>query len=290
MLGDRFVTEVYICSCVTSFYCSTTLSIFLPTHTGPYLVLNISFWVSVALIEGVNFFYNKSALIEYSSSRTREELLKSEPTPLREQLLGSFMITMGPVAISNIILLAKIGPWLIPGPYPTPSSVSLFTLVEESAKFFGLIILKDSLHYFTHRMCHECEFLYKHVHSHHHKIHTPRAIGTGYMSMADATLLEGLPCIASVAIIQPHPLTFYAFLWSRTAESVSTHSGINCDSWLAVIFFKSRLFLKFGLAGNEHHYQHHKFSDRSINAKNFAERFIFLDYLFGTLSTVKTQA
>ena len=261
---------------------------FLCWGIGPYVVLNISFWMSVVLIEGVNFFAKSSVLIDYTSSRTMEERLKSEP-PLSEQLFGSLMTTMGPVAISNVVLLAKIGPWLIPGPYPNPTSASFTTLVAESAKFFGLILLKDSFYYFTHRMAHGCELLYKQVHSHHHKIHTPRATGTGFMTLADATLLEGLPCIASAAIIQPHPLTFYAFLVSRTAESVSTHSGVSCDSWLAVLFLKSRMFLAFGLAGNEHHDQHHKFSDRSINAKNFAERFIFLDYLFGTLSTVRTQ-
>ena len=200
---------------------------FLCWGVGPFLVLNISFWMSVALIEGVKFFTFASKIHRSSTSPTMEERLKCEP-PLREQLLGSFMTTMGPVAIANVFLLAKIGPWLIPGPYPT--SLSFATLAMECTKFFGLIILKDSMYYFTHRMAHGCEFLYKHVHSHHHKIHTPRAIGTGYMYMADATLLEGLPCIASVAIIQPHPLTFYVFLWSRTAESVSTHSGINCDS------------------------------------------------------------
>ncbi len=271
-------------------YCSTTtlFSFFLSIRTGPYLALNIGFWVSVALIEGVQFFYNKSTLIEYSSSRTREELLKSE-IPLSKQLLGSFMTTMGPGAISNVILLAKIGPWLIPGPYPTPSSVSLTTLVEESAKFFGLIILNDSLHYFTHRMCHECEFLYKHLHSYHHEILTPRASGAGFITMADATLLEGIPVIASAAITQPHPLTFYVFVLVRLADTVSLHSGISCDSWLAVLFLRSRMFLAFGLAGNEHHDQHHKCSGRSRNAKNFAERFIYLDYLFGTLSKAPTH-
>lgn len=289
MLGDRFVIKKYA-FLVKKLLILLNNSLYLSLDTNrSYLVLNISFWISVALIEGVNFFTKtKSALIEYSASRTREESLKCD-IPLREQLLGSFMITMGPVAISNVILLAQIGPWLIPGPYPNPTSVPLTTLLNESAKFFGLIILRDSLHYFSHRMSHECEFLYKHAHSYHHGIHTPRASGAAFMTMADATLLEGLPVIASVAIIQPHPFTFYAFVVIRMAESVSIHSGISCDSWLAVLFWKSRMFLAFGLAGNEHHDQHHKCSGRSLNAKNFAERFIFLDYLFGTLSKVQTQ-
>jgi sterol desaturase/sphingolipid hydroxylase (fatty acid hydroxylase superfamily) len=94
------------------------------------------------------------------------------------------------------------------------------------------------------------------------------------------TLQGALPLLLSTAIVRPHPLTAYAYTIWRLAENVVNHSGL--ESTLLNV-----LFLKFlpGRASVSHHDYHHKFSNYSGNAKNYAEFFWIWDYLFGTLST-----
>ena len=261
---------------------STILSRIHPAvFQGPLLALNVGFWSTAALFEIANCF-SWCTLTEYSTERPRRECLKDEPST-KHHLKDAMLTLVGPAAVANVFLLSKIGPILMPGPYHWEDS-----LVEAGSKFLAMMVIHDFLLYCTHRLQHESEFLFHRVHAYHHGIHTPRSLSSGVISYVDGALQEGLPCIVSCILVRPHPFLFYAFVIFRISESVANHSGVSASSWLSFIFAKSPLFYYLGRASFEHHDQHHRMGNRSKHAKNFAESFWIFDYLFGTLSRVKT--
>jgi len=247
---------------------------------GPLLALNIGFWSTAALFEFAIWF-SWCSLTEYSTERSRRECLKGEPST-KHHLIEAMLSLVGPAAVSTAFLLSRIGPILMPGPYPWEHS-----LVEAGLKFLAMMFIHDFLLYSIHRLLHESEFLFHHVHAYHHGIHTPRSLSVGVISYVDGALMEGLPSILSCFLVGPHPFLFYAFVMFRMSESVANHSGVSEQSWLSFIFAKSPLFHYLGRASFEHHDQHHRMSNRSKHAKNFAETFWIFDYMFGTLSRVK---
>lgn len=208
---------------------------------------------------------------------------QGEPST-KQHLKESTLTLVGPAAVSTVCLLSKIGPILMPGPYHWEHS-----LVETGLKFLAMMFIHDFLLYSIHRLLHESEFLFHHVHAYHHGVRTPRSLSVGVISYVDGALMEGLPNIVSCIIVRPHPFMFYAFVMFRISESAANHSGVSAKSWLSFIFAKSPLFHYLGRASFEHHDQHHHMSNRSKHAKNLAETFWIFDYMFGTLSRVKIE-
>ena len=126
---------------------------------------------------------------------------------------------------------------------------------------------------------HESEYLWKNYHSFHHSIGTPSPVSTLYIDEVDATLQGSLPIMFACLIIRPHPVTYSIFAGLRVAENVINHTGL--DSSLMNILTLKCLPLRASIA---HHDAHHRFSNYSRNAKNYAESFWVFDWMFGTLS------
>lgn len=125
---------------------------------GPFLALNIGFWSTATLFE-IAILFSWCSLIEYSTERPRRECLKGEPST-KQHLKESTLTLVGPAAVSTVCLLSKIGPILMPGPYHWEHS-----LVETGLKFLAMMFIHDFLLYSIHRLLHESEFLFHHVHA-----------------------------------------------------------------------------------------------------------------------------
>ena len=200
-----------------------------------------------------------------------------------QQLTASSWILLGPPGWINACLSAVLLPWLIP-----PSHDGVYPPIAFSKCIIHLVMLQitgDFGLYWGHRIQHMSPFLWKHVHSKHHRIDTPSPVSTLYMDPVDATLQGGIPFILASAIVQPHPYTFAVYLFLRLAENVINHSGI--DSWMLSI-----MTLKFPCLGRcpiAHHYKHHLLCNYGPNAKNFAEIFWIWDWVFGTLSHYRDE-
>jgi len=125
---------------------------------GPFLALNIGFWSTATLFE-IAILFSWCSLIEYSTERPRRECLKGEPST-KQHLKESTLTLVGPAAVSTVCLLSRIGPILMPGPYHWEHS-----LVETGLKFLAMMFIHDFLLYSIHRLLHESEFLFHHVHA-----------------------------------------------------------------------------------------------------------------------------
>jgi sterol desaturase/sphingolipid hydroxylase (fatty acid hydroxylase superfamily) len=246
---------------------------------GPVLCYIVGYSVTAITLEcAIRTNWAKDKMITHIKGVDRDTAIQKTQAkiPFTKQLKCVLMQLFGPTAIFNGVLgYFAFQKLKINKVYPlTP------TWQEGLIQFVALQLIGDFLLYWGHRIQHDIPYLWKNFHSLHHTLDTPTPIGTIYIDSVDATLQGALPLLLSTAIVRPHPLTAYAYTIWRLAENVVNHSGL--ESTLLNV-----LFLKFlpGRASVSHHDYHHKFSNYSGNAKNYAEFFWIWDYLFGTLST-----
>lgn len=87
----------------------------------------------------------------------------------------------------------------------------------------------DAHQYFFHRLFHINKFLYKYVHSHHHRLYVPYAFGALYNHPVEGFLLDSVGAALSSELMGMSPrmcLVFFTFSTLKT--------GKMCTHWSAI--------------------------------------------------------
>uniref|UniRef100_A0A453B102 aldehyde oxygenase (deformylating) n=1 Tax=Aegilops tauschii subsp. strangulata TaxID=200361 RepID=A0A453B102_AEGTS len=66
------------------------------------------------------------------------------------------------------------------------------SMVVQSFQFLVAMLVMDTWQYFVHRYMHQNKFLYQHIHSQHHRLIVPYAIGALYNHPLEGLLLDTL--------------------------------------------------------------------------------------------------
>ena len=131
-----------------------------------------------------------------------------------------------------------------------------------------VLFVDDIYFYFFHRFMHENRYVYKKIHSIHHRATTP--FPSEYLYTHPLEWMGGMPgpFIGMLLLGGISTYSFWALLVIRNLHELDIHSGI-----------KSNIIVKFlpFLGTNEHHDLHHSKFDG-----NYASTFIFLDKIFKT--------
>lgn len=275
------------------------------------MTLNFSFFLYILIFElASNHPDAEKYLIRYnnkSHSRKENILLTQKKLSFLTQLYDTALVTLGPSAMINVIVIATLGQRFHP---VTNESERFPSLIEFSLHLIVMLLVSDLALYWGHRIQHMNEFLWKNCHSYHHQIDTPTAVSTVSIESTDATLQGGLPVLIALLAIRPHYITFHVCLTLRFLDNVMNHSGLDFSqtppksshsisssfpkdiSWYAgkmalnIAWFLTLITLKnFSFrAPSSHHDFHHKYSNYTQNAKNFGEYFVIWDRIFGTHS------
>jgi 4-alpha-methyl-delta7-sterol-4alpha-methyl oxidase len=128
------------------------------------------------------------------------------------------------------------------------------------------IVLDDFLYYWMHRTLHT-PWLYKHVHSVHHRITTPFALTGNYMHVVEFLGTSTL-VLMGPSLVGAHVVTLWLWIVFRQLEAADGHSGYDVP-WNPALLFP---FYK----GPAYHDFHHR---RFFG--NYAGFFAYLDKLFG---------
>jgi sterol desaturase/sphingolipid hydroxylase (fatty acid hydroxylase superfamily) len=191
-----------------------------------------------------------------------------------QQLHRTLMFVGGPFTMLGFFLNAVIFQYIMPeytAPLPTAGQfVWEFVLLMISADFFL---------YWAHRAAHEVPLLWR-GHCVHHRIETPSAVSTAFISTSDAFVHAGPPMSACAMAVRPHPVTYSVYLAYHLANSAHNHSGLNW--WLTNALMLKWLPLR---SGNDHHDTHHKYSNMGAGAKNYGDTFVVWDWLFGSMDS-----
>ncbi|KAI8068117.1 fatty acid hydroxylase superfamily-domain-containing protein [Gilbertella persicaria] len=143
-------------------------------------------------------------------------------------------------------------------------------------QFVMAMVIMDAHQYFLHRLFHINKFLYKHIHSHHHRLYVPYAFGALYNHPLEGFLLDTCGAAIAVELTRLSPKMTWIFFTFSTLKTVDDHCGYALP-WDPLQF----------LFGNN--VQYHDIHHQSFGIKtNFSQPFFtFWDKLLGTEMSLK---
>ncbi|KAK1260173.1 Sphinganine C(4)-monooxygenase 2 [Acorus gramineus] len=151
---------------------------------------------------------------------------------------------------------------------PQPPAPSLLVI---SMQFFVAMFMFDTWQYFMHRAMHHNRFLYKHLHSWHHRLVVPYAFGAQYNHPVDGLLIETLSGAVAFLVSGMSARTSIFFFTFATIKGIDDHCGMMLP-W-------NPFHLLFG-NNAAYHDVHHQLSGGKCNyAQPF---FVMWDKVFGT--------
>ncbi|KAH9962572.1 fatty acid hydroxylase superfamily-domain-containing protein [Russula dissimulans] len=155
-----------------------------------------------------------------------------------------------------------------------PLAYLLYWWLIPAAQFVLAMVVLDTWQYFLHRAMHINHFLYKHLHSVHHRLYVPYAYGALYNHPIEGFVLDSLGAVLSEAAAGLSVRQATAFFVLSTCKTVDDHCGYRLP------FDPLQLF-----SGNTADY--HDIHHQVIGIKsNFSQPwFIHWDVLLGTRMT-----
>lgn len=88
------------------------------------------------------------------------------------------------------------------------------------------MLVMDAWQYFVHRYMHQNKFLYRHIHSHHHRLVVPYAIGALYNHPLEGLLLDTFGGAISYLISGMTARTAMIFFCFAVVKTVDDHCGL----------------------------------------------------------------
>ncbi|KAH6763132.1 sphingoid base hydroxylase 2 [Perilla frutescens var. hirtella] len=134
----------------------------------------------------------------------------------------------------------------------------------------GMMVL-DTWQYFMHRYMHQNKFLYKHIHSQHHRLVVPYAFGALYNHPLEGLLLDTIGGALAFLVSGMSPRASIFFFSFATLKTVDDHCGLWLPGNLFHVFFRNN---------SAYHDIHHQLYG---NKYNFSQPFFVMwDRILGT--------
>uniref|UniRef100_A0A0D6R7M8 Fatty acid hydroxylase domain-containing protein n=1 Tax=Araucaria cunninghamii TaxID=56994 RepID=A0A0D6R7M8_ARACU len=195
-------------------------------------------------------------------SRKEEELrnLVSIPTVIKGVLLQQLF--QATVALSIFSMTSKVG---LNEKLEQPSILrQIFQIL------IGMLVM-DTWQYFVHRYMHQNKFLYRHVHSQHHKLVVPYAIGALYNHPLEGLLLDTLGGAISYLVSGMTARTAVLFFTLAVIKTIDDHCGLWLPGNIFHIWFQNN---------TAYHDIHHQLHGTKYNYSQ--PFFVMWDKLLGT--------
>lgn len=195
-------------------------------------------------------------------SRKEEELrnLVSLPTVIKGVLLQQ--LVQATVALSLFSMTSKVG--------LTGKSLQPSFLVQIFQVLIAMFVM-DTWQYFVHRYMHQNKFLYRHVHSQHHKLVVPYAIGALYNHPLEGLLLDTLGGAISFLVSGMTAQTAVFFFTFAVIKTIDDHCGLWLPGNIFHILFQNN---------TAYHDIHHQLQGTKYNYSQ--PFFVLWDKLLGT--------
>ncbi|CAK9183758.1 unnamed protein product [Ilex paraguariensis] len=150
----------------------------------------------------------------------------------------------------------------------TGQQLSLIVLARQ---FSVAMVVLDTWQYFMHRYMHHNKFLYRHIHSQHHKLVVPYAFGALYNHPLEGLLLDTIGGALSFLLSGMSPRASIFFFSFATIKTVDDHCGLWLPGNLFHVFFRNN---------SAYHDIHHQLYGTKYN---FSQPFFVMwDRILGT--------
>ncbi|KAI3945524.1 hypothetical protein MKW98_018341 [Papaver atlanticum] len=147
------------------------------------------------------------------------------------------------------------------------------SLPVQFLQFIVAMLVTDAWQYFVHRYMHLNKFLYRHVHSQHHKVVVPYAFGAFYSHPLEGLLLDTFGGVVSFLISGMTARTSVFFFSFTMVKAIDDHSGL----WLPGYNLFQLVF-----PNNSAYHDIHHYGLRGVKYNYSQPFFIFWDKLFRT--------
>lgn len=196
----------------------------------------------------------------HSKKDEDEKNLVSKPTVVKGVLLQQTI-----QAVVAILLFTVTGN---DGGDAVSQKPSLLVLARQ---FVTAMLVLDTWQYFMHRYMHHNKFLYKHIHSLHHRLVVPYAFGALYNHPLEGLLLDTIGGALSFLVTGMSPRTSIFFFSFATIKTVDDHCGLWLPGNLFHICFRNN---------TAYHDVHHQLYGSKYN---FSQPFFIVwDRILGT--------
>ncbi|KAL2484625.1 Sphinganine C(4)-monooxygenase 2 [Abeliophyllum distichum] len=145
------------------------------------------------------------------------------------------------------------------------------SLIVLARQLFVAMVVLDTWQYFMHRYMHQNKFLYRHIHSLHHRLVVPYAFGALYNHPLEGLLLDTVGGALAFLVSGMSPRASIFFFSFATLKTVDDHCGLWLPGNLFHIFFRNN---------SAYHDIHHQLYG---NKYNFSQPFfVTWDRILGT--------
>ncbi|KAL1295373.1 hypothetical protein HN51_056270 [Arachis hypogaea] len=131
----------------------------------------------------------------------------------------------------------------------TPEATVQPSIPKQVFQIIAAMLVMDTWQYFVHRYMHQNKFLYRHIHSQHHRLVVPYAIGALYNHPLEGLLLDtvgGAISFLASGMTSRTAVTFFCFAVVKTVDD-------HCGLWLPGNIF--HLFFQNNTAYHDIHHQ-----------------------------------
>ncbi|OVA09020.1 Fatty acid hydroxylase [Macleaya cordata] len=113
------------------------------------------------------------------------------------------------------------------------------SLLLLARQFVIAMVVLDTWQYFMHRYMHHNKFLYRHIHSQHHRLVVPYAFGALYNHPLEGLILDTIGGALSFLLSGMTPRSSIFFFSFATIKTVDDHCGLWLPGNLFHIFFRN---------------------------------------------------
>ncbi|XP_054790080.1 very-long-chain aldehyde decarbonylase GL1-9-like [Prosopis cineraria] len=185
-------------------------------------------------------FYQLLPPLDKYRLHTRREEKEKNLVPLSDVVKGVLLQQLVQATVALFLLTSKANE---SGVIVQPS------IPFQVAQIIIAMFVMDTWQYFVHRYMHQNKFLYRHVHSQHHRLVVPYAIGALYNHPLEGLLLDTFGGAISYLVSGMTARTAVAFFCFSVIKTVDDHCGL----WLPGNIF--HLFFENNTAYHDIHHQ-----------------------------------
>ncbi|XP_035835359.1 very-long-chain aldehyde decarbonylase GL1-9 isoform X2 [Helianthus annuus] len=156
---------------------------------------------------------------------TRKEEDVKNSVPLSSVVKGVLLQQLVQAVVAHLLFLVTSETGLVETEVQPPLLVQIIQIIIA-------MFVMDTWQYFVHRYMHVNKFLYRHIHSQHHKLVVPYAIGALYNHPLEGLLLDTVGGAISFLISGMTARTAVIFFCFAVVKTVDDHCGL----WLPAFF------------------------------------------------------